>query len=759
MNNKPRLLIVDDDESTCQSLALIFGKVGYETETAATAREAIEKAQGKFFNVALLDIRLPDMEGIELVAPLKATHPDMTVMMVTGHASLKTAVQALNEGASAYITKPLDMDEVLAAIGEALEKQRLVMENRELYQTAQRELTERQRAEKALRRNLEERLAIEEMLRQRNHELALLNRASQALGFTLNLGQVLVTILEEVRRLLNVIACSVWLIDSETKELVCQQSAGPGSEIVRGWRLAPGAGFAGWVAQSGEYLIVPDTQADERHFKGVDEETDLPLRSILSVPLLIKESVIGVIQVVDGEIDRFKPTDLMLLEPLAASAAIAIENARLFEAERRRRQEAEALRLASLVLGSTLDATQVFDQLLEQIGGVIPYDGANVLLIEQGSAYVAHQRGYKRFSTAEATAELGLPVERTPNLRRMLDTHRPHIVPDTQADPDWVYLESSSWVRAWAGAPIVVQDEVIGFLSLNSKSQGSYTLEQAELLRAFAAHAAVAIQNADLYRQVQRHATELEQRVIERTRELEEANAQLQVLDRLKSKFVTDVSHELRTPVANIGLYLHLLERGKSEKHAQYLTVLKEQTDRLVSLVEDIMDLSRLDLGKEKVEFAPVDLNAMVMQAIAAHQPRAEVAGLELISECSADLSTVWGERNQLAQVLTNLMTNAINYTPAGQVRVSTYLDADQRRVCLEVQDTGVGVEVEDMPHLFERFYRGQRVGSSNMPGTGLGLAIVKEIVDLHGGKIEVESQPDEGSTFRVWLPLERGER
>jgi two-component system NtrC family sensor kinase len=151
MQEKQSILIVDDDESARRSLGLIFEKMGYETETAGTAKEAIDKARVRFFNTALLDIRLPDMEGIELLAPLKETYPDMVVIMITAYASVETAVRALNEGASAYIIKPLDMDEVLAVVRDVLEKQQLVAENRKLYQEAQRELAERKRAEKALK--------------------------------------------------------------------------------------------------------------------------------------------------------------------------------------------------------------------------------------------------------------------------------------------------------------------------------------------------------------------------------------------------------------------------------------------------------------------------------------------------------------------------------------------------------------------------------------------------------------------------------
>ncbi len=177
-----------------------------------------------------------------------------------------------------------------------------------------------------------------EALRRRNRELVMLNQASQVLVSILDLDQVLVNILEKVRDLLDVTACSIWLSASETGELVCQHATGPHSEIVRGWRLALGQGLAGQVAHSGESLIVPDVQTETRHFEGVDEQTGLTLHAILTVPLRVKNGVLGVLQVVDTEIDRFSTADLELLEPLATFAAIAIENARLYE---QTRQDAE----------------------------------------------------------------------------------------------------------------------------------------------------------------------------------------------------------------------------------------------------------------------------------------------------------------------------------------------------------------------------------------------------------------------------------
>lgn len=137
MDSKESILIVDDDESTCRSLTLIFRREGYEIDTAQTGQEAIEKARGRYFNMVLLDIKLPDIEGVKLITPLKEMHPDIVILMITAHASLETATQALNEGASAYVNKPLNMDEVLATVRESLEKQRLVTENRQLLKELQ----------------------------------------------------------------------------------------------------------------------------------------------------------------------------------------------------------------------------------------------------------------------------------------------------------------------------------------------------------------------------------------------------------------------------------------------------------------------------------------------------------------------------------------------------------------------------------------------------------------------------------------------
>jgi PAS domain S-box-containing protein len=190
-------------------------------------------------------------------------------------------------------------------------------------------------------RDISARKHLQEAMEQRARELDMLNRAGQALNASLDLTQALATTLETTCCLLQVDACSIWLIDPETGELVCHDATGSHQHIVRGWRLAPGEGLAGWIAQAGESLIVPDAQLDARHYTGVEQETGLVMRSILGTPLRVKEKIIGVIEVLDVEVNRFSATHQALLESVVVSAAIALENARLYKALEQRMEELE----------------------------------------------------------------------------------------------------------------------------------------------------------------------------------------------------------------------------------------------------------------------------------------------------------------------------------------------------------------------------------------------------------------------------------
>jgi signal transduction histidine kinase len=261
----------------------------------------------------------------------------------------------------------------------------------------------------------------------------------------------------------------------------------------------------------------------------------------------------------------------------------------------------------------------------------------------------------------------------------------------------------------------------------------------------------------------------LEQRVEARTRQLEEANVQLQRLDVLKTRFVSEVSHELRTPIANLTLYIDLFKRSqnKPDKQQKYIEVLEKQATRLAALVENVLYLSRLDLAKEQLVLTVVDVNDIVSEVLQAQYLRAEALGLELTYEAKSYMVAknpwqegarpfqVLGERNQLAQMITHLVTNALSYTPHGHVHITLAPDGP-KYLLLEIADSGVGIDSEEWDDLFKRFYRGRNATQLNIPGNGLGLAIADEIVKIHKGRIDLTSEVGVGTTFRVWLPAMR---
>ena len=221
-------------------------------------------------------------------------------------------------------------------------------------------------------------------------------------------------------------------------------------------------------------------------------------------------------------------------------------------------------------------------------------------------------------------------------------------------------------------------------------------------------------------------------------------------LERMKDTFVADVSHELRTPTTNIRLYLELLDNATTEKQKQYIAVVQDQSRQLVKLVEDILDLSRLTRVR-KSKYSDLQLNMIAAQVIESHLPLANASGIQLRFEPDPELPELIGSHEQVVRMLTNLVSNAIRYTRQGEVLVTTFQTDHQ--IGVQVSDTGIGIKEEDLPHIFERFYRGDNVRQSITPGTGLGLAIAKEIIDLHHGTIEVSSELGRGSTFKVWFP------
>lgn len=314
-------------------------------------------------------------------------------------------------------------------------------------------------------------------------------------------------------------------------------------------------------------------------------------------------------------------------------------------------------------------------------------------------------------------------------------------------------------IRSIINVPLVAQGEPIGSLNLGAAEPAYFTGERIEIAHEVADQLAITIQHARLRERDQRHTEELEQRVTERTAELRAAYEQLQALSRVKDEFVSNVSHELRTPIASAKTYLHLLAKHP-DRQEKYIETLGREVNRLEHLIEGLLILSRLDQKRVSTNLTTIDLNHLLGEYITDRTPLAENRNLALAFKPSADIPHIIGDRQLIGEVVSILLTNALNYTSGGgQVVIGTHMQESESEhwAGFSVSDSGWGISPGEQSLLFERFYRGKAARETQISGTGLGLAIAKEIIDLHCGRIEVHSDgiPGHGTRFDVWLPVE----
>jgi signal transduction histidine kinase/HAMP domain-containing protein len=342
---------------------------------------------------------------------------------------------------------------------------------------------------------------------------------------------------------------------------------------------------------------------------------------------------------------------------------------------------------------------------------------------------------------------------------RVVKTATPMIANDyCQEYPHSPFLEAvkAAGVRSAVAVPLKVRGMVIGVLVVTGGSPHQFRPEDQQLLSTLADHAAIAIENAKLYEEVRQYAEDLEAKVDARTRELQASNARLQELDRLKSEFVSDVSHELRTPLTSIKGYIDYLLEGivgeLSQPQKDFLMPVKGNIDRLVRLINDLLDLARIEAGQLDLHPVKLSISEVATEVIEMLRPLALVKDIDLgVGVPEAD-GVVQADRDKLYQVLLNLTHNALKFTlPGGEVRVRVGVQPDGE-VLTVVQDTGEGIPPEEVERIFDKF-RQVSLSPVHTRGSGLGLTIAKKLVELHGGTMWVSSQLGKGSAFGFTLP------
>jgi signal transduction histidine kinase len=495
-------------------------------------------------------------------------------------------------------------------------------------------------------------------------------------------------------------------------------------------------------------IQVADVQkAGDEFALGRQYATEIGCHTVLSVPLLREGRALGSITILRTEVRSFEHKHIALLSTFADQAAIAIENVRLFEAEQQRSQELnESLQqqtatadVLKVISRSTFDLRTVLQTLVESAARFCDADKAHIIREKNGGFYTAEAYGYSR-EFMDYAKNILIKAERgTASGRALVEGQLVHIA-DVKADPEYTLVEAQRLgdYRTILCVPMLREGVPIGLLGLTRSEVRPFTDKQIELVTTFADQAAIAIENVRLFEEIQ-----------DKSRQLEEASQH-------KSQFLANMSHELRTPLNAILGYTELMADGAygepSEKMVGILQRLEANGKHLLGLINDVLDLSKIEAGQLVLELSDYCIQDIAQTVRSTLEPLASDKKLAFKVEMASELPPGHGDGRRLTQVLINLVGNAIKFTDAGEVAIKA--EADNGSFHVSVRDTGPGISAADQAKLFQEFQQADNAITRKKGGTGLGLAISKRIVEMHGGRIWVESQPGQGSTFTFTLPV-----
>lgn len=578
-----------------------------------------------------------------------------------------------------------------------------------------------------------------------------------------------------------------------------------------------------------------------------EPDTKTEWRSWLAVPIQWHSQINGILTLSSRLQGYFQPLHLEIVETVAQQLGVALENARLLEHSLQRAEKLKIVHEIGRSSVSLLDSQLLVFEAAQRVIQIFGYDQVGIFMVDEDvlipEIFLYGKDLKERKGIGNIILNSGTIIDEA------VRANIPIVSSEVHGEAGITSIAGTKKAREAMVIPISIKGAVVGVLLVLSHKEDGIDEDDVEILQVLAAQLGISLVNARLFSEVRAHAAKLEQRVAERTDELQsqkerteailrsvadavmvldlegrlvlanptaqsllgrvwsdqlyqhvvelqqdenheqaswefgsesfEALAsnvdldgqvigtvvvlrnitRLKELDRLKTQFVATVSHELRTPLANIKLYLSLLRRRNVDRESHYFQTLDRETERLTTMIEDLLDLSRLDAEKQ-VAFHPLELGDLMLEIIEAQRPVCANKRLTLRYKADGHMQIV-GNRDRLIQVFTNLIANAIAYTPAGgsiavQVKSTERVD-DKVGVIIEVEDTGMGIPADELPYVFDRFYRGRMAQQLKIHGSGLGLAIVREIVESHGGNISVRSGIGKGTCFRIWLPLAEG--
>ena len=577
-----------------------------------------------------------------------------------------------------------------------------------------------------------------EETQKRAHQLSTLNEITRQLTSTLDLDLLLQNILENAVGILNCEAGSLFLVDEHTGELVFRVTVGPVATNLVGKRLPPGTGIVGRAVQSRGPVIENEDQLSNSRFTGVDQQTGFVSRSLMAVPLQVKDRVTGVVEVINRRDGLpFVQDDQTLLTAFAGQAAVGIENARLFTLTDQelaaRVEELSVMQRIDRELNASLEMDRAMritlDWALRQSGA----DAGLIGMMEAENLRIMSDVGFDEYIAAlvDRTMKVELPP-----MVRALETGLPQQAAVVASKDKLLSASHTQMV-----IPIRRETAVIGLLFLESTNDSQVDID---FLTRLTDHAAIAISNAQLYGEVQR------------------ANL-------AKSDFVSFVAHELKNPMTSIKGYTELLAGGAvgqiNEMQTNFLHTIKSNVERMSTLVSDLNDNAKIEAGRLRFEYKATSAADLVDEVVRTMKRQIDDRKQTLEILIPEKLPPMWADRIRVGQVLTNLLSNAYKYTPesgvlqVGVEETENLWDSDgaPRVIHLWVKDNGIGLTVEDQQKMFQKFFRSDDPKAREAPGTGLGLNITKSLVEMQGGRIWFESEYRVGTTFHFTVPVAEG--
>lgn len=772
MDNLPIILCVDDEhlvlDSLKQQLRYRFGQQ-FEIETAESGQEALEiidelMAENLELMIVISDYRMPSMKGDELLAAVHARSPKTLNILLTGQAHLDGVTQAVNQAdLYRFIYKPWNEEDLALTIQQAMrryqQEEQLTEQYerlKELYGQAEAEIEQRNKIEAELRyhhTHLEE-LVTERtnQLLQRVEEISTLNLIAQTVVTATNLQNILKTIAAAMSRLFKAHWALVSLCQVNTMmlEVVAHYSHSEEQGQLAGRKISlADLTEPTQKVEATQAMFFTDSQSEllvEVMERFLQTEQQLTL---LNLPLWARGEVIGLITLTATEIDHvLTENEQQLAKTIAAEIAGAIENARLFQEERRQREIAESLREIAITLNRGLNQAAMLPKILKQLRRVITYDSAGIFMCENDHLVLSDGVGFD-----EEYLGYRIPLAQSCPEVQVFQYQEPYVIDDVRFHPNWLNWTDDDPICAWVGTPLVIGTESIGILTVDSFEAGHYGEEAALILQTFATQAAIAIQNARLLKEAQR------------AREAAEAARKVaETANQAKSIFLANMTHELRTPMNAILGFAQVMKRSQTlpQEHQENVNIISRSGEHLLTLINNVLDFSKVEAGKMILTEVNFDLHQLLHDLEDMFGLKAESKRLQLLFELDDNVPRyIRTDELKLRQVLVNLLNNALKFTEEGGVTVrimQSYGDKRQEdaleqfpsnlcRLYFEVEDTGPGIAPYEMNKLFLAFSQTQ-VGQQAHEGTGLGLAIGRKFVRLMGGDMQVNSKLGKGAKF-----------